>query len=350
MRIKLIGGGLLAVAMFLIFTAQAQAARVVVTTTIQAAVDQATPGDTIFVPPGVYRENVVVNKSGITIQGSSGAILDGDGLAGDHGIRVASATPGVRLNGFRLEGLTIRNYRQDGVFIIRVDNFSVADGKYENNEEYGIYPVLSTNGVVEQNQASGSEDAGIYIGQSDSVVIRKNIAFDNTTGVEIENSTNVEASDNLIKNNSVGIIAFVFPGRSLKITEDVLIAENSVINNNRPNLEGDPDDIHAGLPDGVGVLILGGDRVTVLRNRVMNNDSVGIAVARLPADLANLDPLTDPFADDNLIVNNVVLHNGTDPDPRVAPLPGADLLWDLTGTGNHWEGNIFQTSFPDVFP
>jgi hypothetical protein len=42
------------------------------------------------------------------------------------------------------------------------------------------------------------------------------------------------------------------------------------------------------------------------------------------------------------------LHNGSNPDPRLAPLPGADLLWDLSGTANCWAGNVFTTSFPTL--
>lgn len=67
---------------------QAMPAVVVVTTTIQAAVDAAQPGDTVRVPPGVYHENVLVNKDNITIEGSRGAILDGTGLPGNSGITV----------------------------------------------------------------------------------------------------------------------------------------------------------------------------------------------------------------------------------------------------------------------
>ena len=42
---------------------------IVVTTTIQAAVDAASPGDTIVVPPGIYHETVTVTRSGLTIRG-----------------------------------------------------------------------------------------------------------------------------------------------------------------------------------------------------------------------------------------------------------------------------------------
>src|SRR6185436_19443704 len=58
---------------------------IVVSSTIQAALDAANPGDTILVPPGTYRENLRVTKDNITIAGSRGAVID----AGNRiGIRV----------------------------------------------------------------------------------------------------------------------------------------------------------------------------------------------------------------------------------------------------------------------
>jgi len=41
--------------------------------TIQAAVDAASPGDTIIVYPGTYNENVDVNKDHLTIKSENGA-------------------------------------------------------------------------------------------------------------------------------------------------------------------------------------------------------------------------------------------------------------------------------------
>src|SRR5262245_58306818 len=97
---------------------------IVVSTTIQAAVDAASPGDTVHVPPGAYHENVFVTKDNITIEGSQGAILDGTGLTGS-GITVRSQTPLVRINGFRLSGLRIQNYVRNGVILSRVDNYQI---------------------------------------------------------------------------------------------------------------------------------------------------------------------------------------------------------------------------------
>src|SRR2546423_13685506 len=55
----------------------AQAATIVVNPgqSIQAAVDIANPGDTIVVRPGTYRQEVVIQKDRIRLQGSLATIL-----------------------------------------------------------------------------------------------------------------------------------------------------------------------------------------------------------------------------------------------------------------------------------
>ena len=97
--------------------ASAEAAVLVVSKSIQAAVNEANPGDTIFVPPGTYRETVRILKDSITILGSEGAIIDASGFAngihvgadifgpGPNGIPVC---PAVAVRNFTLIGLTIQ--------------------------------------------------------------------------------------------------------------------------------------------------------------------------------------------------------------------------------------------------
>src|SRR5258705_5641880 len=79
---------------------KAQVNVIVVTSTIQAAVNAANPGDTVRVPPGTYHENVLVAKDNITIKGQSGAILDGTGLPGNSGITVRPLSSTARISGF----------------------------------------------------------------------------------------------------------------------------------------------------------------------------------------------------------------------------------------------------------
>ncbi len=329
---------------------RAQSNVIVVSTTIQAAVDAAHPGDIIRVPPGIYRENVLVTKNNITIKGQSSAILDGTGLPGSSGITVRSSSPSTRINGFRLTGLQIRNYRRNGVILIRVDDYQLQDGKYINNEEYGIFPILSSHGLIRANQVSGSSDTGIYIGQSQDAVIKDNYVSDCTVGINLEVSSNITVKDNRATENTIGMTAVVLPGLTLTVTTDIQIIDNTFDNNNRVNPVTDPEDVLSQLPSGSGLIIFGADHVMVKDNRVVGNNSVGIAVVQLPPALASLDPRIDPFPDYNEIIDNVVMENGSNPDPKLAPFPPGDLLWDMSGTGNCWSDNTFNTAFPSPLP
>jgi parallel beta-helix repeat protein len=341
---------LLAATLPLAVAASLGAAQVVVSTTIQASVDLANPGDTVRVPPGVYHENVRVSKNNITISGSPGSILDGTGLTGHSGITVRSLTPSLRINGFTLSGLQIQNYSGNGVILIEVDNFQIDHGQYVNNDEYGIFPILCSHGLVEFNQVSGSDDTGIYIGQSHDALIRQNHVSDCTVGMDVENSSDVTVQDNWASDNTIGMTTEVLPGLQVTATMDVQIVRNVFRSNNRPNPVTDPEDILSRLPSGAGLLIIGADRVTAMSNTVTLNNSVGIAVGQLPPDLAALDPRIDPFPDNDQIRDNVLMMNGRDPDPKLAPFPGSDLIWDFSGTGNCWSHNVYRTSFPAQLP
>jgi len=323
---------------------------IVVTTTIQAAVDAANPGDTVRVPPGIYHENVLVAKDNITIKGQSGAILDGTGLLGNSGITVRPSSPSARISGFRLTGLQIQNYSRNGVILIRVDNYEIENGKYINNEEYGIFPIRSSHGLIRSNQVSGSNDTGIYIGQSNDAIIRNNQVSDCTVGIEVEVSSNVSVQDNKVLDNTIGISAIVLPGLSVTETANIQVIRNLVIRNNRPNPVTDPTEILSQLPSGAGLMLIGVDNAIVTDNKVLENNSVGIAVFQVPPALAVLDPRIDPFPDHNQLNGNVVLSNGSNPDPKIAPFPPSDLIWDFSGMGNCWSDDVYKTSFPNPLP
>jgi parallel beta-helix repeat protein len=335
---------------------------IVVTTTIQAAVSAAAPGDTVLVPPGTYRESVLVATSGITIRGSHGAVLDAEGF--NSGIRVGTGRFSVGPDGFpvcpplalhdvTVEGLTVENAERNGILLLGVDGFRIAAGKYLDNEEYGIFPICSRNGVIESNQVEGTEDAGIYVGDDDEITVVGNHVSGCTIGIEVENSTDVVVRDNKAIDNTAGILVVVLPGLPIPLTEDVLIENNVVVRNNFPNPvppdSGEPEGL---LPTGTGILNIGGDRVVIRDNVVNQNDSLGVAILANP--FASLDPRLDPNPDDNEVVGNVILRNGGGPDPERAQTPGADIVYDGSGTGNCFSRNRFQTEFPagitELFP
>jgi parallel beta-helix repeat protein len=339
-----------AVAVILAAATTAQARVIPVRSTIQAAVDVARSGDVVLVPAGSYHENVVVSTDGISIVGLAGAVIDGSGVSGSVGIRVAPVLPAVTLHGFRVQGLRVENYARDGVLLRHVDGFTIVDNNFVDNDDYGAFPVLSSHGLIAANRASGSDDTGIYVGQSSDVTVSANIAEQNTVGFDIENSTRVTAAGNLATGNTLGLIVQGAPGLTVPNASDVTVADNSLWDNNRPNPSTDPEDLLSRLPAGTGLLTIDADRVTITNNRVSGNGSVGIALISLPPDVAVLDPRVDPIPDEDHVTGNTVLGNGTDPDTRLAPFPPADLLWDGSGTGNCWARNIYATAFPSPLP
>jgi parallel beta-helix repeat protein len=333
---------------------------IVVTTTIQAAVDAAQPGDTILVPPGTYRESVLVTKSHLTIVGSRAAILDAAGFR--VGIRVGSGSisrggpvptcPPLAVTGFTLRGLTVEHAGFSGVFLVGVDSYHLTGTRYVDNPVYGPYPVCSRHGRIDFNHVVGggstvgpSLDTGIYVGDDNQVTVRHNWVTNYVIGVVVENSINVIVQDNLLQGNTAGVYAAVLPNHPRPFTDHVLIEHNQVIKNNLPNpVPPDSGDEIGGVPTGVGIVNFGADHVVVHGNRVLGNDSLGVIV--LQNFLASADPRIEPNPDFGQVRGNVVLHNGRHPDPVRAITPGADLVYDGTGTGTCFADNIFKTEFP----
>jgi parallel beta-helix repeat protein len=325
----------------------ANADDVEVISSIQAAVDAAEPGDTVVVPPGRYHETVTIAKNGITIRGSRGAVLDASGFS--VGIRAAAGPggpgcPPATLTNLTIDGLRIENASFTGVLLRGVEGFAIRDGVYTGNEEYANFPICSRNGLIEDNDVEGTDDAAIYVGNSHDVVVERNHATDSTVGIEIENSTGIVVRGNTTVGNTSGIVTFVLPRLAVPVTEDVLIERNIVMHNNRPNPVLPSEDVVGLIPTGTGILTVGADRVLVRENRVVGNDSGGIAVIALP--FPNPDPRVDPFPDGNEARANVALANGTNPDPLRSPFPGADLIYDGSGSGTCFADNIYGTSFP----
>ena len=339
-----------ALVLLLAFATTAQARMIPVHATIQAAVDTARPGDVVLVPAGSYHENVVVSTDAISIVGLPGAVLDGRGVSGSVGVRVAPAFPVGTLHGFRLQGMRVENYGRDGALLRHVDDFAIVGNTFVDNDDYGVFPVLSSHGLITANLASGSDDTGIYVGQSSDVTVTANRAERNTVGFDIENSNRINAAGNRASGNTLGVIVQGAPGLTIPNASDIVVSGNRIEANNRPNPSTDPGDLLSRLPAGTGLLTIDADRVTITNNLVTGNESVGIALISLPADVAALDPRVDPIPDDDRVTYNTVLHNGTVPDPRLAPFPPADLLWDGTGTGNCWVDNIYATAFPSPLP
>jgi parallel beta-helix repeat protein len=224
-----------------------------------------------------------------------------------------------------------------------------------DNDEYGTFPSRTFNGRLDHSFASGANDTGHYIGQSFDARMDHNVATDNVSGYEIENSLRVRADHNLAFGNTGGILSFALPFLDVQENSENVIAHNVVRDNDRPNTCTDPSEAVCAVPPGTGILLMAVDDNLVKRNEVTGNDSFGIAVSNIclaqnlpPEICAILD--IDPDPDGNRVISNVATGNGLDPAPTLPPVFAQDLVWDLTGTGNCWSRNVFDTSFPDPLP
>jgi parallel beta-helix repeat protein len=137
------------------------------TPSIQMAIDIANPGDTISVSPGIYYENIVVTKDGLSLIGSGAdlTIIDGQDKC--------DVIYAYEVTSFTIEGFTVRNsysgsgpigvgihinpdYRWGGNFAIR--RCKIQDNWYGVavlNHDWGI--VIIENNIISNNEGDGIE-------------------------------------------------------------------------------------------------------------------------------------------------------------------------------------------------
>lgn len=327
---------------------------------IQAAIDAARPGDKILVPDGVYAGGIVVATSGLTIQGGTGAVIDASGH--EYGIRVGTQSiidpgtqdaecPPIEIRGFTLRGLTVQNAEDTGVLLIGVSDFRIADGVYLDNVEYGPFPICSRRGAITGNFAAGHGDAAIYVGDSIDVRVVENTVVESVVGIEIENCRGSEIRNNMVTNNVVGVFLSLLANLPQPFNEDIVLADNAIVDNNLPNPfppTGSPR--VSLLPSGVGVLNLSADRVVMKDNAITGNDTTGLAT--IPTTDAPFDDRLDPNTDDNEHKGNVITGNGTNPDTvRDLGLGGFDVVFiPLLGTGSCFKDNAIGSEHPLSVP
>ena len=287
---------------------------------ILLALLEADSGAVIEIPEGFF-----AFKRSLSLDGVPGVTIKGAGmgksiLSFDNQIDGAEGLL-IKADQITLEDFTIQDSKGDaikvqdaeGIVFRRVET-TWTHGAREDNGGYGIYPVGCTSVLIEGCEASYAADAGIYVGQSNQVVMRDNYAHHNVAGLEIENSRNVEAYNNLAEENTGGLLIFDMPGLPQANGYNVKVYNNTVRSNNHKNFAPEGGVVST-LPPGTGMLIIAHRDVEVYNNEVTDYKTLGLGVISwyLTERPFETDNGFDPY------YSNVSVHDNTFQRRRAIP-------------------------------
>ncbi len=323
---------------------------------IQAAIDAASPGDTIDVLAGVYRENLTITKNDLTLEGAgpgatilkppataTGACVDPSNPTVVDGICVlgqfdSSGNPSTPVDGTKISGFTVWGFSDFGVFMLNASNTTVARVEARHNGSYGISGFILSTVSFLQNRAHDNGDPGFYIGDSPNAnaVVAGNTSYRNGVGGDegfgflFRDSSHGDVHGNRAWGNCAGFV-FVDTGEN-PAPESDWTAERNYSNNNDAACPGG-----GGPPptSGIGFLLGGTNGVKLRYNSVTGNNPTGPTFVSGGIAVVSTVTLGGAEPTDNLVAHNVATKN-----------QAFDVFWDHTGSGNAFRDNQCQTSQP----
>lgn len=315
---------------------------------IQSVVDRARPGDTVLIPFGTYHERVVVDLNNITILGVANAAGEWPTLDGENQLSEAIISSG---NNFEVGNLRVVNYTDNGILVEGVTGVHLHDLSVENTGTYGLYPVQSTSVLIQKTEVIGAADAGIYAGQCEDVIIRNNVVHGNVLGIELENTVGGEIFGNHAYDNTNGILIVLLPQLTSQVSLNTSVYDNLVENNNHVNFAREGT-AAALMPAGAGIGIVAADHVEIYDNVIRGNNTAGVGVFSLLVAYSANEVDIGPTPEHIYVHDNVMEGNGSQPAGLIEEmgLPGADVLWDVSGVDVYFDLADGATSFPPLAP
>ncbi len=323
--------------------------------TIQAAVKAARSGDTVKIANGTYKEGVKIEgaaKAGIKLVGNvknpTKVFIDATGQL--NGVIINDA------NKVTLQGMSTRGYVANGFFAVNVDGYtmdrlSASGDSHAGDNSYGLYAFNSVGGTMTNAVANYNTDAGFYIGQTPfqtkpkRTIVRNISSWGNVLGWSGTNMRYVTITKSKFFNNATGVVPNALASQKYPPEEDNVISDNDIYWNNfnyvaaSPFPKVNPSAGGIPYPVGVGLLVFGGRRHLISKNRVFGNWGVGVGLLQqITMGPGPTYDKSEPVGTeawklvDNRVTNNVNGNGGKD-------LNGRDLFYDGSGSGNCFSGN-----------
>ncbi len=185
---------------------------------IQAAINAAQPGDKIIVKPGIYVEDITINKN-LTIVSESGNSSDTIVKSAKGSDDVFS----VWSNGVSIKGFSINGAKYAGIHLFGVTGCNITNNNLSNNGCGIDFYMFSSGNTLDNNQISDSV-TGISLGDSWFNYLSNNSVSNCSSAISLFDSRNNTLQNNLISNNSEGISLIGESNRNTLI--------NNIVNSN----------------------------------------------------------------------------------------------------------------------
>lgn len=213
---------------------------------IQQAINEAENGSTIYVPPNVYYEHVVINKT-VSLVGEDVSTTVIDGSNNETVVQILADN--VSISNFTVQNSGWGWYR-NGVYVYRSNDCKIENNYFLNNchnirvncsrnsmvfrniirgTGYGIRLMNSINCTAVENNASGCI-GGIHLENATNCVVKRNFCTQNNQGIRMYSPCAYnKILENIVFNNTYDGVIAAMPGNTTFLSN--LIFHNNFINN-----------------------------------------------------------------------------------------------------------------------
>jgi len=309
---------------------------------IGPAIAAAADGDVIEVGPGVYREDVVIDRR-LSVVGLGRPTIIGTGV----GTVVVIVAGGCELSGFAIEGSGGgQTNAMDAAVQIASDGNRVVDNVIRRSF-YGIVVTDASRNEIADNEIHGLKDLsfgrrgdGIYLYRAPRNFVARNRINGERDAIYFQYAPYGRAVDNIVSDSRYGLHDMFSDDAAIErnVFSDSTVGAN-IMNSRRIRIEGNRIMRNRGIP-GVGLALKDCDD-SIARNNVILENARGLLIEGSSSNtlagntLRGNDTAVTIFssAERNAFTENLFVDNWSD-----VVVSGRDsgTRWSIDGRGNRW--------------